>query len=200
MTIAHADRNELLRLARGSIEAGLSAGRSAPAPAIVSPALNEPRATFVTLSVHDDLRGCCGSMESRFPLAEDVWRNAWASAFTDPRFPALTPAEYASTHLHISVLTPLERVPVTSEADLLAALRPGIDGLLLAMGPSRATFLPAVWESLPNPFDFLRHLKMKAGWPATFWSPQILVWRYETESFGEQEGCERSSREPVPHV
>lgn len=187
MTIARADRSELLRLARSSIEAGLSTGRRAPVPTSPSPALNETRATFVTLRVDEDLRGCCGSIEPRFALAEDVSRNAWASAFSDPRFPPLTPTEYASIDLHISVLSPLERLPVASETDLLAALRPGIDGLVLALGASRATFLPAVWESLPNPVDFLRHLKMKAGWTAMFWSSQIEVWRYETESFGEGE-------------
>lgn len=186
MTIAPAHRSELLRLARGSIEAGLLTGRLAPAAAAASPALSERRATFVTLRVRDDLRGCCGSIEPRFALAEDVWRNAWASAFADPRFPALVAGEYASIHVHISVLSPLERITVLNEVDLLASLRPGIDGLLLELGAARATFLPVVWESLPDPVDFLRHLKMKAGWPPTFWSSQIQVWRYRTESFGEE--------------
>ena len=187
MTIAPVDRNELLALARSSIESGLSNGHPAPVPRIRSPLLNERRATFVTLRVEEDLRGCCGSIEPRFALAEDVSRNAWASAFADPRFPALTHAEYPRIDLHISVLSPLERVPVSTEADLLATLRPGEDGLLLELGPARATFLPVVWENLPDPIDFVRHLKMKAGWPATFWSSQIVVWRYATESFGEEE-------------
>lgn len=184
-TIALPERSELLRHARDSIEAGLSTGRLAAAAALASPALNERRATFVTLRRGEDLRGCCGSIQPRFALAEDVWRNAWASAFADPRFPALGPSEYADLHLHISVLTPLERMPAMDEADLLASLRPGIDGLVLEMGTSRATFLPVVWESLPNPIDFVRELKSKAGWAATFWSREMQVWRYETESFGE---------------
>lgn len=186
MTIAPTDRSELLRLARGSIEAGLSTGRLAPAAAIASPALGARRSTFVTLRVRDDLRGCCGSIEPRFALAEDVWRNAWASAFADPRFPALVHEEYAGIHLHISVLTPLERMTVVNEIDLLASLRPGIDGLVLELGAARATFLPAVWKSLPDPVDFVRRLKAKAGWPPTFWSSQIQAWRYQAESFGEQ--------------
>lgn len=180
-----AHRNDLLRLARTSIEAGLNTGRRALAPAVESFALNEPRATFVTLREHADLRGCCGSIEPCFALAEDVWRNAWAAAFADPRFPALTAHEYQHINVHIAVLSPLERVAVASEADLLAELRPGKDGLMLEFGSARATFLPAVWENLPNPVDFLRQLKLKAGFPAAFWSSQIQVWRYEAEDFGE---------------
>ena len=187
MTIAPADRSELLRLARESIEAGLQRGRLAPLPATFPPTLSAERATFVTLRVESTLRGCCGSIEPRFALAEDVWRNAWASAFADPRFPALTPHEYCGVRLHISVLTPLVRLPVTREEELIASLRAGIDGIVLQLGASRATFLPAVWETIPDPRDFVSHLKVKAGWPRTFWSPQIRIWRYETESFGEDE-------------
>jgi uncharacterized protein len=187
MTIAAADRQELLSLARRSIELGLAEDRLAPAPDVNSPTLNQLRATFVTLNEHEDLRGCCGSIEPRFALAEDVWRNAWASAFADPRFPALTREEYSALDVHISVLTPLERVPIASEEELLAVLRPDRDGLLLAHGVARATFLPSVWESLHDPVQFVRQLKLKAGWRADFWSPDIEVWRYETESFGETE-------------
>lgn len=187
MTIAPADRSELVRLARASIEAGLGTGKLAPPPEALSPALSARRATFVTLRVRDDLRGCCGSIEPRFALAEDVWRNAWASAFRDPRFPPLEHSEYGQLRLHVSVLTPLERIEAANESDLLASLRPGVDGLVLTLGPARATFLPAVWRTLPDPAEFLRHLKVKAGWSPTFWSPQIQAWRYETESFGEYE-------------
>jgi AmmeMemoRadiSam system protein A len=155
------------------------------APDVTSPALQLPRATFVTLRLGDVLRGCCGSIEARTSLAEDVWRNAWASAFADPRFPPLTAVEYAQIDLHVSVLSPLERVPVTSERELLSILRPHIDGVLLQLGAARATFLPAVWESLPDPAEFVEQLKLKAGWRSDFWSPQIEAWRYQTESFGE---------------
>jgi AmmeMemoRadiSam system protein A len=185
MTIAATDRTELLRLARASIEAGLETGALAPFPGTPNAQLHERRATFVTLRHAGHLRGCCGSIEARYELAEDVWRNAWASAFADPRFAPLSRGEYAGLHLHISVLTPLETMQVTSEEDLLTQLRSDIDGLLLTLGTSRATFLPAVWESLPNPQDFVRQLKLKAGWPANFWSSQIQAWRYTTESFGE---------------
>jgi uncharacterized protein len=186
MTIAHADRSNLLSLARRSIEAGLATGRLAPMPTVESPTLNVMRATFVTLHADEDLRGCCGSIDPRFPLAEDVWRNAWASAFADPRFPSLAPAQYPHLRLHISVLSPLERLPVADEDELLSILRPGEDGLLLQLGAARATFLPAVWESLPDRQSFLSQLKLKAGWSRDFWSPQIEAWRYRTESFGEE--------------
>jgi len=187
MAIDATDRRELLALARRSIELGLAQARLAPAPNPSSSTLSEYRATFVTLHEHDDLRGCCGSIEPRFPLAEDVWRNAWASAFADPRFQPLAPDEYPSLDIHISVLSPLERVPVASEQELLAVLRPNRDGLLLARGEARATFLPSVWESLEDPVQFVRQLKLKAGWRPDFWSPDVDVWRYETESFGETE-------------
>jgi uncharacterized protein len=187
MAIDATDRRELLSLARRSIELGLAEERLAAAPGSSSPMLNQHRATFVTLHEHQDLRGCCGSIEPRFPLAEDVWRNAWASAFADPRFPPLSRDEYPALDVHISVLSPLERVPVASEGELLAVLRPDRDGLLLARGAARATFLPSVWESLEDPVQFVRQLKLKAGWRPDFWSPDIEVWRYETESFGETE-------------
>jgi uncharacterized protein len=185
MKIETAERNELLSLAHRSIELGLAEARLARSPVVTNTALTVPRATFVTLHTHDDLRGCCGSINPRFPLAEDVWRNAWASAFADPRFAALRPAEYPALHIHISVLSPLERVTVSSEQELLSVMRPNRDGLLLQLGAARATFLPAVWESLPDPTQFLHQLKLKAGWRADFWSPEIEVWRYGTESFGE---------------
>jgi AmmeMemoRadiSam system protein A len=187
MTIDAADRHELLTLARHSIELGLAQERLAPAPIVSSPMLRQHRATFVTLNAHRDLRGCCGSIEPRLPLAEDVWRNAWASAFADPRFPPLTRDEYPALDLHISVLSPLERVRVASEQELLAVLRPNRDGLMLARAGARATFLPSVWESLEDPVQFVRQLKLKAGWRPDFWAPDVEVWRYETESFGEAE-------------
>lgn len=185
MTIDAADRSELLRLARTSIERGLAEGHRAPAPTASSATLAERRATFITLRTGVDLRGCCGSIEPRFPLAEDVWRNAWASAFADPRFPTLSAAEYPRLDIHISVLTPLERMTMSSESELLATLRPGTDGLMLQFGAARATFLPAVWETLPDPQEFVRQLKLKAGWRQDFWSADIEAWRYATESFGE---------------
>ncbi|HWK73234.1 MAG TPA: AmmeMemoRadiSam system protein A [Povalibacter sp.] len=180
-------RRQLLSLARQSIQLGLSEGRFPPYPRTELPAhFSLPRSTFVTLRIEGNLRGCCGSIEAQRPLTEDLWRNAWASAFSDPRFPPLTLEEYPAVALHISVLTQLEPLPVESEAELLQTLRPGIDGLLLRLHDSQVTFLPTVWQQLPAPAQFVQHLKLKAGWPAEFWSPQIRSYRYATESFGER--------------
>ena len=121
------------------------------------------------------------------PLAEDVWRNAWAAAFSDYRFAPLTAAEWPQVSLHLSLLTTPEQLDVTSEPQLLAVLRPSVDGLILESDTGRATFLPAVWEQLPNPAHFVRQLKMKAGWPAGYWSDRVRAWRYTTESFGESD-------------
>lgn len=177
-------RAELHELARASIELALQQGQLVPyAGGPNDPLLNRPSASFVTLRVGEELRGCCGTIEPSRPLSEDVWNNAWASAFADPRFPPLTSQEWSATNVQISVLSDPERLEVRSEVELLEVLRPGRDGLILQFGQRRSTFLPAVWEQLPEPLHFVRHLKLKAGWPADFWPPDMEAWRYTTESF-----------------
>jgi AmmeMemoRadiSam system protein A len=176
----------LLDVAHKSIAHGLKHGRELPVdPGEFPPELREHRATFVTLHLDGDLRGCIGTLSAHQPLVRDVAHHAHAAAFADPRFAPLTPGEAARVSLHISVLTPARPITVTSEADLLAQLRPGIDGLILEDGYRRGTFLPSVWESLPDPRDFLRHLKRKAGLSEDHWSPTLTVSRYEAESIGE---------------
>jgi AmmeMemoRadiSam system protein A len=188
-------RNKLFALARRSIELGLEQLRwVAMEPTELPRALLETRATFVTLRVQKQLRGCCGNLNANRSLSEDVWRNAWAAAFADPRFPPLEFDEWHQADLHISVLSPLEPLAVTNEEELLEVLRPNVDGLVLERDQSRATFLPEVWEQLPDPRDFVMHLKQKAGWPATSWSPHIRAQRYTTENFGENEQDEVISR------
>jgi uncharacterized protein len=183
-TLAPTQRAELHELARASIELALREGQLVPYDAEPhDPQLSRPSASFVTLRVGEDLRGCCGTIEPSRPLGEDVWNNAWASAFADPRFPPLTPEEWSDTNVQISVLSEPERLDVRTEAELLQVLRPGRDGLILQYGHRRSTFLPAVWEQLPEPARFVRHLKMKAGWPVDFWPPDMEAWRYTTESF-----------------
>jgi hypothetical protein len=185
MDLDISQRRRLLELGRKSIELGLAAGRLPDWPAAqIDGDLQMARASFATLQIDGMLRGCCGTIHPMRPLAEDVWRNAWASAFSDPRFPPLAHGEYPHIELHLSVLSALEPVHVESELELLETLRPGTDGLLLELDASRVTFLPAVWEQLPEPRAFLRHLKEKAGWPAGFWSWRIRVYRYTTLSFG----------------
>jgi AmmeMemoRadiSam system protein A len=186
MTLSGPQRRELLALARESIASALPHGAYQPFQNRVGVAgLMEPGSAFVTLRIDAALRGCCGSIELRRPLAEDVWRVAWAAAFSDPRFPGLTQREWQRIDLHISVLTTPEPLVVANEADLLAQLEPHVDGLILELGGSRATFLPAVWEQLPDARQFVRQLKLKAGWTGDFWSPQMRIQRYRTESFGE---------------
>ncbi len=179
-------QHALLTLARQSILAGLRERSRAPCPPVTADGvLDMSRASFVTLRTRGNLRGCCGTLEPQGTLAEGVWRNAWSSAFADPRFGPLGEAEYPDLDVHISVLSPLEPLPSMAEQELQQQLRPGIDGLLLRRGDTQATFLPAVWEQLPHAADFVRQLKFKAGWSADFWASDIGIWRYTTESFGE---------------
>jgi len=186
MNLCDTQRNKLLALARQSIDLGLEKMCWVAMPAMnLPPTLAELRGSFVTLRTHGQLRGCCGNLGANHPLCEDVWRNAWASAFADPRFSPLERDEWPHANIHVSILSVLESVTVASEEELLAMLRPNIDGLVLERDDARATFLPEVWEQIPNPVDFVRHLKEKAGWPGTSWSPHIKVQRYTTENFGE---------------
>jgi AmmeMemoRadiSam system protein A len=154
-------------------------------PADYAPALQASRAAFVTLHQHGQLRGCIGHLEAVQPLVQDVAENAFAAAFRDPRFPPVGASELDALHIEISVLTPPQPMQFSSEADLLAQIEPGRDGLILVEGRARGTFLPSVWASLPQPEAFLRHLKLKAGLPQGHWSPEIRISRYRTESFSE---------------
>lgn len=185
-TLDRVTRQTLLELARASIRHGLTHHRPlAVDPADYPPALRAERAAFVTLNRGGRLRGCIGHLEACQPLVQDVTDNAYAAAFSDPRFPPLTADELDGLEIHLSVLSVPEPVAVASEADLLARLRPGVDGLILDDGLHRGTFLPAVWDTLPRPAQFLGQLKLKAGLPLGYWSDQIRVARYTTESFGD---------------
>jgi AmmeMemoRadiSam system protein A len=182
------ERQQLLQLARQSIAHGLAQHAPlCPQHAEYSDHLLQHRACFVTLSLLPDeqLRGCIGSLEAYRPLVDDVAANAYAAAFQDPRFMPLKHEELERLHIHISVLSPREAVSFTSEQDLLQQIRPGIDGLVITDMHHRGTFLPSVWESVPDPQEFMMHLKMKAGLPANYWSDTIRVERYTTESFAE---------------
>lgn len=179
------ERQVLLDLAWGSIRQGLVAVAPSPVdPADYPEALRAPGACFVTLHRLGALRGCIGHLTACQPLVVDVAENAYAAAFRDPRFKPLQPAELDGLALDISVLTAPEPLRFRDEADLIAQLRPGLDGLILEEGGARGTFLPAVWESLPEPRHFLAELKCKAGLPSNHWSRHIKVSRYRTETFG----------------
>lgn len=146
--------------------------------------LSEPGASFVTLHKGGELRGCIGSLQAFRPLITDVAENAFAAAFRDPRFARLQAHELPELTLDISVLSAPLPMTFNSERDLLSQLRPHQDGLILQDGPHRGTFLPSVWESLPEAERFLQQLKLKAGLTPDHWSENIRVWRYSTECFG----------------
>ncbi|MCI0590191.1 MAG: AmmeMemoRadiSam system protein A [Gammaproteobacteria bacterium] len=175
-------RQCLLDVAWQSIHYGLE--RSEPPllkPDDYPEILREHRASFVTLTKEKRLRGCIGTLEAIRPLVEDTAHNAYAAAFQDPRFSPLTRGELDKLDLKISILSLSTPIAFTSEEDLLRQLRPGIDGLIIQQGDHRATFLPAVWDSLPNPTDYLRDLKRKAG--ITTNDEPLKAWRYTTEFF-----------------
>jgi AmmeMemoRadiSam system protein A len=169
----------LRAIARRSIEHGLRANAPLDVePGDYPPPLCERGASFVTLRLEGELRGCTGMLEATRPLVCDVAHNAFRSAFGDPRFPPLRDDELPRLDVHVAVLSPLEPLPAETEQGLLRALRPGIDGLVLREGARSATFLPAVWESLPEPEDFLGRLREKAGLPFRYWSPSLRFERY----------------------
>lgn len=175
-------RLALLELARNSIRHGLRTGRPLPvALEALPPELRAKRATFVTLEKDGALRGCIGCLEAVRPLAEDIATNAYAAAFRDPRFPPVDAREADRLQIHLSLLTPAEAMCFDSEEELLQQLRPGVDGLILQEGQRRGTFLPSVWDTLTEPRQFLRHLKMKAGLPADYWSDTLKISRYRSE-------------------
>lgn len=185
--IPTADRQALLDVAQLSIQSGLRSGQPAIVkPAEFSDALREPRASFVTLHIGTELRGCIGSVGARRPLVVDVAENAFNAAFRDARFPPLSPEEYGSLTVNVSVLSPVEPIAFAHEANLLEQVRAGVDGLEIEYGPHHGLLLPSVWEHLPNKRQFLRTLKMKAGLPPTFWARQMSVNRFTTESFGRE--------------
>ncbi len=179
-------RDTLLKVARASVAHGLEHQAPVPVkPEDYPPSLRRPGASFVTLNIDGMLRGCIGSLEACRPLVVDVAANAYAAAFQDPRFPPLTRAELETARIQVSVLGKPAAMRFTSEADLVRQLRPYRDGLIIEEGARRGTFLPSVWHSLPNPREFLRQLKLKAGLGGDYWSETLRIYRYTTESFEE---------------
>lgn len=149
--------------------------------------LRHPGATFVTLTERGSLRGCIGALEASQPLAWDVQEHAMAAALQDPRFPPVQPAELPGLEIEISRLTVPQPLPYGDPRELPGLLRPGIDGVILSLGRRRATFLPQVWEKIPQPEEFLDHLCLKLGTSADFWLHNKLdVFVYQVEEFHEQ--------------
>ncbi len=174
----------LLRLARASI--GEKLGKPLPVDARQA-RLHEPGATFVTLTQGGQLRGCIGSLEAHRPLAQDVRENAQAAAFRDPRFAPLSVEEFEFTSVEVSLLTPAVALSFRDEADFMTLLRPGVDGIVFQYGRHRSTFLPQVWESLPDSVQFMQQLKRKAGLPPNFWHETVSISRYEVTKWKEEQ-------------
>ncbi len=172
----------LLQLARAEIASKL--GQEATPPA-QSAWLQAPGASFVTLTRQGELRGCIGTLEAHRPLERDVRENAVAAAFHDPRFTPLSRAEFTAIRVEVSLLSPTRPIEARDEAAALAALRPHVDGVVFEYGHYRSTFLPQVWEQLPEPAAFLAQLKRKAGLPMDFWSEQVRLSRYTVSKWKE---------------
>ena len=175
----------LVPLARRAIAGELEAHERRPDPVDGPDWLREPGATFVTLTRGGRLRGCIGTLEAWRAVGEDVASNARSAAFRDPRFAPLEASELADLRVEVSLLSASEPFLVTDEADARARLRPGVDGVVLTAGRHRGTFLPQVWDELPDPADFLAHLKRKAGLAASYWGPDVRLERYTVEKWSE---------------
>ena len=174
----------LLPLARAAIARALGRPHTADDSA---PWLQDRGACFVTLTQSGDLRGCIGTLEAHRPLLSDVRANALAAAFRDPRFAPLSARELERTEVEVSLLSPMQGLDFASEAEALAQLRPGVDGVVFVYGGRRSTFLPQVWEQLPAVDDFMAHLKRKAGLPAGFWHAEVRLQRYTVSKWKESE-------------
>lgn len=177
-------KRQLIQLARESIHNSLEgeAQRDIDLDGL-DPALRAQAATFVTINLDGQLRGCIGSLEAHRPLALDVAHNARAAAFEDPRFPPLTAWEHNRIDLHVSVLSAPRPMRVASRGDLIAQLRPGVDGLIIREGKKQATYLPSVWSQLPEPERFVAELRRKAGLEPDGWREDTQALRYTTFEF-----------------
>ncbi|MCM2341856.1 AmmeMemoRadiSam system protein A [Rhodoferax sp.] len=179
------DGKELLQIARAAITSALGQLTSTPEMAGELQALG---ACFVTLTQQGQLRGCIGSLHAHRPLISDIQANAIAAALHDPRFAPLTLAELDVTDVEVSVLSAMQPLDFDSEEHALAQLRPGVDGVVFEFGRYRSTFLPQVWEQLPNTRQFMAHLKHKAGLAPDFWAAEVRLQRYTVRKFKEVEG------------
>jgi len=178
----------LLKIARQAIASAFGLAPEVDREALVAqyPELEKEQATFVTLTIGGQLRGCIGSIIPHRPLIDDLVANARAAAFDDPRFPKLTPEEFERVDIEVSLLTVPRELPYRDVEDLRSKIRPGVDGVILKDGFRRATFLPQVWEKIPSPEQFLSELCLKMGAPADLWRRKPLeVATYQVEEFHE---------------
>ena len=159
--------------------------------------LHETGATFVTLTQRGQLRGCIGTLQAHRSVLEDVKANAVSASLRDPRFSPLPASELPITDIEVSLLSPMQPIVFASESDALAQLRPLVDGVVFAFGRHRSTFLPQVWEQLPDARTFMAHLKQKAGLPASFWHPAVRLERYTVGKWKESDLPRHHESSPV---
>lgn len=184
--VSQVNQHLLLQIARDAIAHGLHYHKPLHVDTDqFSPELAQAKACFVTLYMDDDLRGCIGTLTPQQSLIEAVADNAYKAAFNDIRFPPLKEEEFGNLVISISVLGIPEKLECNDEPELLTKIRPGVDGLIFEDQGLKGTFLPSVWKSLPDPKEFLHHLKSKAGYHPDHWSSTVKVFRYETQSFSE---------------
>ena len=186
--LTNEEKQTLLRMAREAMENAVK-GNTLPMPDIksMSSALREDGASFVTLTINGDLRGCIGALEAYQPLAMDVREHAISAALADPRFRPVVESELGRIQLEVSRLTAPRLLEYSSAEDLLLKLNPHIDGVILKDGRRRATFLPQVWEKIPVPADFLNHLCEKMGVRPNAWRDgKMEVYVYQVEDFHEK--------------
>ncbi len=186
--LSESSKQRLLSIARDTIASQVRDKIESPLDtASLDPELRAPGASFVTLTRGGELRGCIGSLEARQPLASDVQEHAGDAAFRDFRFPPLRPEELQDLHIEISVLSAPVPLKYSNVEELPGLLHPGRDGVILARGMRRATFLPQVWEKVPDPIDFLDMLCEKMGFEYDLWRREKLdVFIYHVESFEEE--------------
>lgn len=185
--LSEEEKQTLLRMAREALQQGV-AGQDLPALDLQSltPTLRAQGASFITLTISGDLRGCIGALEPYQPLAQDVREHAVAAALEDPRFPPVSGEEIGRIKIEISRLTLPKELAYTNAEDLLGKLRPHVDGVILRDGFRRATFLPQVWEKIPDKAQFLDNLCYKMGAsPDTWRSKHVEVLTYQVEEFQE---------------
>lgn len=186
-SLTDGEKQALLRIAREAIENAVR-GKSMPLleKETLTPTLRENGASFVTLTIHDDLRGCIGALEAYQPLAEDVREHAISAALEDPRFPPVGEKELNRIKIEVSFLTKPQELNYSTGDDLLTKLRPQVDGVILKHGFRRATFLPQVWEKIPEPEEFLSQLCYKMGAKPNLWrEAKLQVYVYQVEEFHE---------------
>jgi len=181
------EQQTLLRMAREAMECGVKGKKLLPlSESLLTSNLRKHGASFITLTIRGQLRGCIGTLEAHQPLADDVREHAIAAALEDPRFPRVREDELSRIQMEVSCLTRPVLLEYKDAADLVSKLRPHVDGVILRDGHRRATFLPQVWAKIPDPYDFVDNLCYKMGVSENAWRVKHLdVLIYQVEEFRE---------------